>query len=79
MELTNRIFTTNRDWDPSYLRYIFSQDFYEFRDLWTNSIADKELVKVAKATEREPYAPIVEDILMDDASLYEAVMQIERE
>ena len=30
MELSDRVFTANQDWDPTYLRYIFSQDFYDF-------------------------------------------------
>ena len=60
-----------------YLKYIFSQDFYEFRDLWRSSINDMECVKVAETAER--YTPIVEDISMDDDTLYEAVMQIENE
>ena len=77
MELTDRIFSANRDWDPSYLRYIFSQDFYEFHDLWHSNVCDKELVKEAERTEH--YSPVVEDISMDDDTLYEAVAQIEHE
>ena len=51
MDISDRIFTANRDWDPMYLRYIFSQDFYDFRDLWMSNVGDNELVKVAEKTE----------------------------
>ena len=78
MELHDRIFLANKDWDPSYLGYIFSQDFYEFRDLWQGNVGDNELVHAMEvATER--YSPIVEDISMEDDELYEAVTQIEQE
>ena len=79
MELADRIFTANRDWDPAYLRYILSQDFYEFRDLWASNVSDKDLAGVAEHTETSPYSPIVEDILLDDATLCDAVEQIEKE
>ena len=69
----------NQDWDPSYLRYLFSQDFYEFRDLWATNVADKDLVQTAERLESERYRPIVEDISLDDETLYEAVSQIEQE
>ena len=67
----------NRDWDPCYLRYIFSQDFYEFHELWLNGVGDQDMIKAAENI--EPYNPIVEDILLDDASLCQAVEQIERQ
>ena len=78
MELSDRIFTVNRDWDPSYLRYVIDQDFYDFRDLWANALPDEELLR---ATESSPerYCPIVEDISVDDDTLYEAVAKIEEE
>ena len=77
MELADRIFTANTDWDPAYLRYIFSEDFYEFRELWHSNVADTELVKIAEKSEH--YSPIVEDISLDDDTLYETVTQIEKE
>ena len=49
MDIFDRIFTLNRDWDPSSLQYIFSQDFYEFRDLWVSNVCDEELVKLLSA------------------------------
>ena len=77
MNLLDRVFMANRDWDPCYLRYIFSQDFYEFRDLWLNGVSDQDMIKAVETVEL--YSPIVEDISLDNASLCEAVEQIERE
>ena len=80
MELSDRIFVTNHDWDLQYLKELVTQDFYDFRELWQSSICDKELVRateMAKATEK--YSPLVEDISLDDDTLYEAVQQIENE
>ena len=79
MELAERIFTVNQDWDPTYLRYIFSQDFYEFRELWSSNVGDKDIVAFAEKSENEWYQPIVEDISLDDSTLYNAVIQIEKE
>ena len=79
MELADCMFTANKDWDPMYLRYIFSQDFYEFHELWKSNICDKELVNIAEKSENERYTPIVEDILLDDKTLCAAVDQIEKE
>ena len=78
MELSDRIFTVNRDWDPSYLRYIISQDFYDFCDLWANALPNEELLR---ATESSPgrYCPVVEDLSVDNDTLYEAVAKIEEE
>ena len=77
MELSDIVFVTNRDWDPQYLRQMVSQDFYEFRELWQNSVGDNELLEAAETFDK--YTPIVEDILLDDSTLYEAVTQIESE
>ena len=79
MELSDRVFSANRDWDPSYLKYIFSQDFYEFRELWTSNVGDTELIEASNASDVKRYSPVVEDISMDDDTLYEAVSQIENE
>ena len=64
MELSERVFTANRDPDPCFLKYIFSQDFYDFCDLWINSIGEQDIIKAVEGL--EPYSPIVEDISMDD-------------
>ena len=77
MDLADRVFTANYDCDPSYLRYIFSQDFFEFRELWSNGMGDQDLIKAAEASEQ--YCPVVEDISLDDDTLYDAVAQIENE
>ena len=69
----------NQDWDPTYLRYIFSQDFYEFRELWSSNVADKDIVALMEKSKNERYEPIVEDISLDDSTLYNAVTQIEKE
>ena len=50
----------NRDWDPSYLSEIFSQDFYEFGELWKSNLDDLALVDEVQKLEK--YCPIVEDI-----------------
>ena len=42
-----------------------------------SNVCDKELVSAMVATER--YSPIVEDISMDDDTLYAAVAQIKEE
>ena len=75
MELSDRLLTVNRDWDPSYLRSLFDTDFYEFNQLWTCEIEDSDLVKAANDVEM--YSPIVEDISMDDSELCTAVEKIE--
>ena len=52
MDLSDRIFMANHDWDPNYLKYIFTQDFYEFRELWQSNVCDTELLQA------EWYSPI---------------------
>ena len=79
MELPDRFFVTNRDWDPSYLRDLVTQDFYDFRELWqnSNSVTDRELVQAVETVDK--YCPVVEDISIDDVTLYQAVAEIENE
>ena len=77
MELPDSCFWSNRDWDPSYLSDIFSQDFYCFDNLWNSNISDCELVKEVENMEK--YVPIVEDISIDDNTLCSAVEQIEEQ
>ena len=67
----------NSDWDLSYLQVLFSEDFYEFDDLWLSNMSDYELVKGIEKL--DIYSPIVEDISLDDDQLVEAVEQIEHE
>ena len=77
MEVSDKTLWTNRDWNPVYLSNIFSQDFYEFNDLWTSSVRDSDLVSHVESVER--YNPIVEDISMDDETLCSAVEEIEEQ
>ena len=80
MELSDRIFFTNNDWDPQYLREIVSQDFYDFTEHWQSSLANMELVEaVEKVVTSGRYCPLVENISLDDDTLYDAVAQIESE
>ena len=41
----------NHDWDPGYLSSIFDMDFYDFNELWGNSVNDTELITAAKHVE----------------------------
>ena len=76
MELSDRIFATNHDWDPQYLRELVMVDFFDFKEHLETSLSDLELLK-AEATDR--YCPLMEDISLDDQTLYKAVEQIEQE
>ena len=76
MEISDAALSVNCDWDPSYLKSIFDVDFYDFNNLWSNTVKDSELVKVVDEVER--YCPIVEDVSMDDNELCNAVEQIEK-
>ena len=76
-DLADRVFMVNYDWDPSYLRYIFSQDFFEFCELWSNGMGDQDMIWAAEASER--YCPVVENISLDNDTLYYAVAQIKNE
>ena len=75
MEVTDSLLSRNRHWDPSYLSQLFSEDFYDFSDLWkeTNT-TDVELVQ-----EVQKYCPIVKDISLDDETLCVEVDKIETE
>ena len=77
MDVSDAVIWRNKDWDPSYLLDIFTEDFYNFDELWDNSLSDSDLVEVVSKMER--YCPVVEDISMDDEELCKAVEQIEYE
>ena len=77
MEVPDCDFMTNFDWDPAYLKQLFTQDFYDFRELWNSNIPDEDLVTEMNKVER--YSPIVEDISLDDTVLCTAVEKIEQE
>ena len=77
MEVSDEFLVNNQDWDPSYLATLVSSDFYEFSDLWTNSLSDFDLVQEMEKV--ETYCPVVEDISMEDDDLCRAVEKIELE
>ena len=79
MEISDNSLLMNKDWDPSYLSSIVSQDFFEFSKLWSGNInvTDSDLVTFAE--KMEPYCPEVEDISLDDEILCTAVEKIEQE
>ena len=77
MDVSDAVIWRNKDWDPSYLLDIFTEDFYNFDELWDNSLSDSDLVEGVSKMER--YCPVVEDISMDDEELCKAVEQIEYE
>ena len=75
MEVSDAVLSSNRDWDPGYLASIFDMDFFEFNELWGNSVNNKQLVDAVRDVEK--YNPIVEDISLDDNELCSAVEKIE--
>ena len=77
MDISDSDLLSNRDWDPVYLCELFSEDFYEFKDLWKSNVNDMDLVEHSEKVER--YVPIVEDISVEDEVLCSAVDQIEKE
>ena len=77
MDVPNELFYLNKDWDPSYLQDIFSQDFFDFGDMWSSNVTDSELVQECERVEK--YCPIMEDISLDDSTLCQAVESIEEE
>ena len=77
MEVSDALFIENRDWDPSYLSMLFSDDFNDCGELWKSNVTDMELVN--EVTKVETYSPIVEDISLEDDVLCQAVERIEEE
>ena len=77
MELSDSELWINRDWDPVYLSELFTEEFEECTDLWSNDLTDVELLKGVEIMEK--YSPIVEDISIEDDVLCSAVARIEEE
>ena len=77
MEITDDMFLCNRDWDPSYLKDSFDEDFNDFSSLWESEVMDNDLV--SEVNKMEYYCPIVEDISVDNETLTVAVEKIEQE
>ena len=44
MDLTDRLFATDHDCHPQYLREVVTQDFYEFTKHWQNSLSNMEFI-----------------------------------
>ena len=64
------------DWDPCYLAYIFDQDFFDMAELWDgDDTTDSSLLESFE--NKDIYAPILEDISLDDDLLHEAVEEME--
>ena len=78
MDIADHVFVTNLDWDPQYLMECVTQEFYDFTEHWQNCLSDKELID-GERPRPGSYCPLVEDISLDDDTLYEAVEQIEQE
>ena len=74
MELSENIFNLDKDWDPHYLGLLFSQNFHDFSNLLKSNMCDQDLLHAVKTIER--YNPMVENILLDDETLCEAVEDI---
>ena len=66
MDIADQVFVTNLDWDPQYLMECVTQDFYDFKDHWQNSISDTELIS-GEVPSR--YTPMVEDISLVNDTL----------
>ena len=79
MDIADHVFVTNLDWDPQYLMECVTQDFYDFTEHWQNCLSDKELIDGKRLGPGSWYCPLVEDISLNDDTLYEAVEQIEHE
>ena len=77
MEVSDIVFVHNLDWDPSYLQMIIDRDFFDFSELWSSDMEDRELVDYVNKL--ETYCPIVEDISMEDEELCQVVESIEHE
>ena len=43
MEVSDNYLLSNRDWDPSYLRLLFKDDFHDESELWKSNVTNEEL------------------------------------
>ena len=43
--VSDRMLFVNRDWDPSSLDEVFSQNFFDFGEMWSSNVTDSELIK----------------------------------
>ena len=44
MDVSDRMLFVNRDWDP-YLDEVFSQNFFNFGEMWLSNVTNSELIK----------------------------------
>ena len=67
---------SNRDWDPSYLALLFSEDFYDMSHMWRECeiISDEEMCNIV-----DKYSPEIKDISLPDEVLRDEVERIEQE
>ena len=79
MDVSDSLLVSNLDWDPSYLITLFSDDFDDNTDMWNSSLTDGQLLHYSQQLDREMYAPVCEDISLDDDTLRDAVENIEKE
>ena len=77
MDIPDVTLVRNMDWDPSYLKDLLQEDFYDFGDLWRSNVQDHELVQESNRVER--YCPVTEDISLEDEVLCQAVENVEEE
>ena len=77
MEVSDNDLIGNCDWDLSYLSMIFNEDFNHYHNLWSSNMDDSELINAVEKL--EIYSPIVEDISMDNSTLYKAEEDIENQ
>ena len=77
MDISDSSLLSNRDWDPSYLALLFSEDFDDYSNLWNSEMSDMELV--CETNKVEKYCPIVEDISIEDDVLCQEVECIEKQ
>ena len=75
IELADETFSTYKRLGPTYLNDSFSQAFFEINNLWSSKMSDKDLVHMVETIEK--YNPLVEDISLNNATLYGAVEKIE--
>ena len=67
----DKSFSSSFDCDPS----IFDIEFHDISELWDNSMGDLELLDAVNYVEK--YSPIVEDISIEDETLFSDVEQID--
>ena len=52
MDLADTLIISNRDWDPSYLSELFSEDYHDFPELWSSNMSDSQLIQEVEKVEK---------------------------